>query len=134
MHIDFGFMLSSSPGNANFESAPFKLTDEFVEIIGGARSAQFRRFRSLCVRAFLVARRQRHQIMLLAEMMANGNDDLPCFSGDTTRAISALAARFKPHLPTNKCQDFVHGLIDKSLGNWQTRWYDKYQRWAVGIH
>ena len=95
---------------------------------------QFRRFRSLCVRAFLVARRQRHQIMLLAEMMANGNDDLGCFSGNTAKTISELAGRFKPDLPTDKCQDFVHGLIDQSLGNWQTRWYDKYQRWAVGIH
>ena len=26
VHIDFGFLLSNSPGGINFESAPFKLT------------------------------------------------------------------------------------------------------------
>jgi phosphatidylinositol kinase/protein kinase (PI-3 family) len=26
IHIDFGFMLVTSPGGINFESAPFKLT------------------------------------------------------------------------------------------------------------
>lgn len=33
IHIDFGFMLSNSPGGVNFESAPFKLTREFLEVM-----------------------------------------------------------------------------------------------------
>lgn len=33
VHIDFGFMLSNSPGGVNFESAPFKLTRELLEIM-----------------------------------------------------------------------------------------------------
>ncbi len=28
-HIDFGFMLTNSPGSIEFESAPFKLTEEY---------------------------------------------------------------------------------------------------------
>ena len=33
IHIDFGFILSCSPGsNFGFESSPFKLTHEFVEV------------------------------------------------------------------------------------------------------
>lgn len=59
VHIDFGFMLSISPGlNVNFEAAPFKLTREYLEIMGvsDARGAQDSeafsyykvRLRSLC--------------------------------------------------------------------------------------
>ena len=35
IHIDFGFMLSNSPGGVNFESAPFKLTRELLEVRDG---------------------------------------------------------------------------------------------------
>lgn len=33
IHIDFGFMLSNSPGGVNFEGAPFKLTRELLEVM-----------------------------------------------------------------------------------------------------
>jgi phosphatidylinositol kinase/protein kinase (PI-3 family) len=33
IHIDFGFMLSISPGGLGWESAPFKLTNEYVDLI-----------------------------------------------------------------------------------------------------
>ena len=32
IHIDFGFILSTSPKNLGFENSPFKLTPEFVEV------------------------------------------------------------------------------------------------------
>jgi phosphatidylinositol 4-kinase B len=34
VHIDFGFMLSNSPGGVHFERAPFKLTAEYLHIMG----------------------------------------------------------------------------------------------------
>lgn len=40
-HIDFGFMLGSSPGNVNLESAPFKFTEEYMDLIGGMQSGGF---------------------------------------------------------------------------------------------
>ena len=30
IHIDFSFMISSSPGNLNFEKSPFKLTSDYI--------------------------------------------------------------------------------------------------------
>ncbi|GLD99179.1 hypothetical protein PINS_up007897 [Pythium insidiosum] len=133
IHIDFGYMLSNNPGNVAFEQAPFKLTSEFVELMGGPRSATFRRFRSLCVRSFLVARKYRHRFTLLIEMTLHGNEKLPCFAGDPRGTINRFAARFQPQLDINACEDFVHSLIDASLDNWRTQWYDKYQRWFVGV-
>ena len=36
IHIDYGFMLSISPGKGlKIERAPFKLTQEFVDVLGG---------------------------------------------------------------------------------------------------
>ncbi|CAI5724009.1 unnamed protein product [Hyaloperonospora brassicae] len=133
IHIDFGFILANNPGNMAFEQAPFKLTADFVELMGGPRSTHFRRFRSLCVRSFLVARKYRHRFVLLVEMMLHGNEHLPCFAGDPKFTVERLAARFQPELDINSCEDFVHELIDASLDNWRTRWYDKYQRWIVGV-
>ncbi len=49
LHIDFGFMLGTSPGGVNFESAPFKLTQEYVELMKGKDSDYFGYFRSLMI-------------------------------------------------------------------------------------
>jgi len=42
LHVDFGFMLSNSPGSMNFEASSFKLTSDFVDVMGGHRSKAFR--------------------------------------------------------------------------------------------
>ncbi|KAJ8600818.1 hypothetical protein CTAYLR_006420 [Chrysophaeum taylorii] len=129
-HIDFGYMLASSPGgNFGFESAPFKLTNEFLELVG----PDFRRFKDLCVRTFLALRRERHRLILLAEMTVRGCEHLPCFDGRPRETIDALRRRFKPNLADRKVRAFVHGLIDKSTNNWRTSLYDEYQRRCVGI-
>ena len=48
IHIDFGFLLSNAPGKGlKFESAPFKLTADFVEAMGGVNSTYFTKFRKL---------------------------------------------------------------------------------------
>jgi phosphatidylinositol kinase/protein kinase (PI-3 family) len=50
IHIDFGFLLSNAPGKGlKFERAPFKLTAEFIEVLGGVKSKNFKRFRDLMV-------------------------------------------------------------------------------------
>jgi phosphatidylinositol 4-kinase len=52
VHIDFGFMLSNSPGSVGFEAAHFKLTWEYVEILGGVNSAEYEDYKKLCKQAF----------------------------------------------------------------------------------
>jgi hypothetical protein len=52
IHIDFGFMLSNSPGSVGFEAAPFKLTQDYVDVLGGVGSQGFDDYKKLCKQAF----------------------------------------------------------------------------------
>ena len=52
IHIDFGFMLSNSPGSVGFEAAPFKLTQDYVDVLGGVGSPGFDDYKKLCKQAF----------------------------------------------------------------------------------
>jgi hypothetical protein len=134
VHIDFGFFFLSSPGkNTGFESAPFKLTREFVEVLDGPDSRLFRIFRLLCYRAFIALRRHCMEIILLVEMLKKGNEDLPCFRGRPDDAIKELRHRFRLDLNDRACVEYVNALIDESLENWRTNWYDRYQRYCVGV-
>jgi len=134
IHIDFGFMLSRSPGgNFNVESAPFKLTDEYIALMEGPRSIHFKKFRELCIKTFMELRKHRHKIILLVEMMATGNENLPCFVGKPHEAVEELRKRFKPDMNDSSCRAYVNGLIDSSMRNWGTQIYDRYQRCFVGI-
>jgi phosphatidylinositol kinase/protein kinase (PI-3 family) len=55
VHIDYGFILGDSPGfNINFESAPFKLTQEYVDVLGGVDSAAFQLFQVICIQPPLI--------------------------------------------------------------------------------
>ncbi|MBA0592218.1 hypothetical protein Gorai_009202 [Gossypium raimondii] len=95
IHIDFGFMLSNSPGGVNFESAPFKLTRELLEVMDsdaeGVPSEFFDYFKVLCIQGFLTCRKHAERIILLVEMLQDSG--YPCFKGGP-RAIQNLRKRF----------------------------------------
>ena len=134
MHIDFGFIFGISPGgNIGFESAPFKLTAEFVELLDGPHSALFRRFRDICVKTFMELRKHHYRVALLLEMTSVGNEHLPCFAGNPGRIIDEMRARFVPHMHDQAAVQHVHSLINQSLDNWTTSCYDKYQKCCVGV-
>jgi len=130
IHIDFGFMLSTSPGSLNFESAPFKLTQEFVDVMDGVGSDVFQYFKALMIRGFMEARKYSEKIILLVEMMASGSK-LACFQN--TGVIEGLRDRFNVSLTEEQCNEFVENLIYHSLDNWRTRHYDRYQYLTGGI-
>jgi phosphatidylinositol 4-kinase len=134
VHIDFGFFFLSSPGkNSGFESAPFKLTRDFVDLMDGANSNSFMKFRELCCRTFLELRKNCFQITLLVQMLIEGNEDLDCFRNRPHEAVKDMQDRFRLDLNDKACVEFVNSLIDSSLENWTTSCYDRYQRCFVGI-
>lgn len=112
VHIDFGYLLTIAPGGVKFERAPFKLTSEFAEVLGGPASELFQCYRSLCVRAFLAARKRRDQIIVLVEMMLSTNSALPCFARGKDAVVKELQDRFLPSASSRQCVNHVHSLID----------------------
>lgn len=72
IHIDFGFILSLSPRNLGFETSPFKLTLELVEVMGGLGSDMFEYFKILILQGLVAARKHHDKILSLVEIMRSG--------------------------------------------------------------
>ena len=134
VHIDFGFMLSNSPGGINFETAPFKLTREFLEVMDsdadGKGSELFDYFKILCIQVFLSCRKHAQHFLDLVEMMQHSA--FPCFSGGP-RVLNALKKRFHLSATEEECIEIVLNMISDSMDAWRTRQYDYYQRVLNGI-
>ena len=56
LSIDFGFILEIAPGGIKFESAPFKLTQEMIAVLGGDSTPSYKAFSELVVKAYLASR------------------------------------------------------------------------------
>eukprot|EP00826_Nyctotherus_ovalis_P011512 TRINITY_DN12994_c0_g10_i1.p2 TRINITY_DN12994_c0_g10~~TRINITY_DN12994_c0_g10_i1.p2 ORF type:complete len:127 (+),score=32.83 TRINITY_DN12994_c0_g10_i1:525-905(+) len=80
IHIDFDYFISNSPGNNfHFEKAPFKLTEEYVELMEGRNSDYFQHFRQLMASGIIALQKEYRKIVILIAMMLNVNKNLPCF-------------------------------------------------------
>ena len=136
IHIDFGFMLSNAPGKGlKFESAPFKITDEMLELLGGHDSDNFKKYRNLLFKGYKALYDNYDKIVILTEMMYCGHGkNFPCFeAGENT--IEQLKRRFKPHEnmgKTEKC-GYIDDLLENSIDNWTTTCYDRFQYYFQGI-
>ncbi|KAG6574431.1 phosphatidylinositol kinase (PIK-I) [Phytophthora cinnamomi] len=104
VHIDFGFVLGIAPGNTfSLETAPFKLTPEMVEVMGGEG---FDRYRQLVAQGLLALHLEAPQLLSLV-YLSSKDSSFPCFQ----------AAR----------------IVDKSNGHRGTRQYDWFQKISNGI-
>lgn len=134
IHIDFNFMLSTSPGGINFESSPFKLTKEYLEVIDsdieGTRSDAFDAYKALCIQGYFAVREHAERIVLLVQMM--GASGCPCFNAGP-KVIKQLRRRFNLHQNEEQCVETVLEMISDSMDAWSTRQYDFYQRILNGI-
>uniref|UniRef100_L2GAM5 1-phosphatidylinositol 4-kinase n=1 Tax=Colletotrichum fructicola (strain Nara gc5) TaxID=1213859 RepID=L2GAM5_COLFN len=134
VHIDFGFMLSNSPGSVGFEAAPFKLTQEYIEVLGGIGSDDYEDYKKLCKQAFQALRRSADNIIDLVAMMGR-DSKMPCYSAGVAQATHNLRQRFQLQLSADEAEQFVEtDLIGKSLGSYYTRLYDTFQYRTQGIY
>ena len=74
--------LSDASEGFTMESAPFKLTQEWIDVLGGEQSKKFDDFRKRMAKGFSALQENAEKIIILVEMMLNGQSDLPCFIGD----------------------------------------------------
>lgn len=96
IHIDFGFLLSNAPGKGvSFETAPFKLTQEMLDVLGGPDSDKFRDFRARMAKGFMALQAEANKVIILVEMMLMGQSDLQCFVGGRN-LIKTLKERLFP--------------------------------------
>ncbi|KAI9593558.1 hypothetical protein BDF19DRAFT_448167 [Syncephalis fuscata] len=129
IHIDFGFILDISPGGINFESSPFKLTAEMIQVMGGNAEVQpYKWFCELCINAYLASRSYMDQICQMVELMLDSG--LPCFKGET---IKRLKYRFQPERTEQQAAQFMLDRIKESFENRRTVWYDSFQKATNGI-
>ncbi|KAI9260780.1 hypothetical protein BY458DRAFT_439897 [Sporodiniella umbellata] len=128
IHIDFGFIFDIAPGGITFESSPFKLTTEMVQLMGGSSEQQsFKHFSELVIKGYLACRPYAEQIIHLVMLMLESS--LPCFKGET---IKRLRYRFQTDKSDRAAADFMVQRIKDSFENQRTVLYDYFQKVTNG--
>ncbi|KAM9309372.1 LOW QUALITY PROTEIN: phosphatidylinositol 4-kinase beta [Pholidichthys leucotaenia] len=130
IHIDFGFILSSSPRNLGFETSAFKLTTEFVEVMGGPDGDMFNYYKMLMLQGLIASRKHMDRVLQVVEIMQQGSQ-LPCFHGSST--LRGLKERFHMSLTEEQLQLLVDQLVDGSMRSLTTKLYDGFQYLTNGI-
>ena len=88
----------------NFENAPFKLTSEFVNMLGGTDSKMFARFRKRMIEGYKALNKHADNIMVLVEKIVLSQADMPCFEQGVDFALKQLRMRL---YPTGKKSDLT---------------------------
>ena len=132
IHIDFGFFLTTSPGgNMGFESAPFKLSEELIEVMGGVDSEMFGYYKILLLQGFLELRKHANELLVTLKAMGRSGG-LSCLQ-DFDAAVEGVKDRLQLGLTDEKCMVFVDQLVYESQNNWRTAKYDDFQYLSNGI-
>uniref|UniRef100_A0A7S3ISH5 PI3K/PI4K catalytic domain-containing protein n=1 Tax=Strombidium inclinatum TaxID=197538 RepID=A0A7S3ISH5_9SPIT len=129
VHIDFGFIFDWSPGkDMRFESANFKLTKEFIKILGGSAQAEpYQLYMQKTIQGYLAVREHHREFMNLVELMIYSG--FPCFK---PIALQTLQQRFKkegPYACQNQFEAALHmkSVIEDAHDKWTTTVYDMIQ-------
>jgi len=121
LHIDFGYMLGESPGgDLRWEKAPFKLTEDFYDMLDGIGSPLWSEFEDLMVEAFRALRAHTDEIVKFVAVSLPEE-----FRWKNLHEV--LNQRI------NISDEEVRGLIQESIDNEHTLTYDVIQRQQNGI-
>jgi len=135
IHIDFGFAFGMAPGHEwSLERAPFKLTKDYIDVMGGTSSESFKEFQKLFVNGFKAARSNSLTALGLVEIMMY-KSNYPCFTG--TRygggvSLKRFEKRLMLEIPDAKVEKKALQLINSSIDSTGTKVYDGFQNWSNG--
>eukprot|EP01133_Synstelium_polycarpum_P012807 gene12807-15029_t len=111
--ICYFLQIKDSPGSINFESAPFKLTQEFVELMGGQDSDRFLYFKTLLLSGFIQVRKHYQEFLMMIELMLPCTT-LSCLSKDGV--LERFKSRFRLDLKSDdQCQELIEDLVSQSV-------------------
>lgn len=135
VHIDFGFAMGMNVGHEfTMERSPFKLTEEYVEVMGGPMSKCFQEFKQLFVDGFKEARKNAQLALGLVEIMMF-KSNFPCFSGCRYGGGVALR-KFENRLmiwtPDRLVEKKALRLVNRARGHIGTKMYDAFQHATNG--
>ena len=159
VHIDYGFFLSSSPKNLGFESAPFKLSPEFLELIqDNSTSNNFSLFRKLMIMGFLAIKKHSDRLLDIVQIMINSPflqfkyshkvqegsinindvnieaDNNPLiYYENPVEIYESFKYRLHDTLTEKNLEKVIDELIENARSAWSTPLYDKFQYWTNGI-
>jgi phosphatidylinositol 4-kinase len=124
IHIDFGFIFDWSPGrDMRFESADFKLTSEFIELLGGSPEAEpYKLYVQKVIQGFLAIREHALEFMTLVELVFYSG--YPCFKQDS---LTKLLARFELDKTPLEAAAEMRKKINNAHDKWTTKVYDMIQ-------
>ena len=132
MHIDFGFLLGTSPKNLGFERAQFKLTKSYVDILDGLEGKMFKYFKSQMVRGIIEAKKHYEIISTIIKVMSHSN--LACLAGQNIDdVINGLHKKFLFGYKNEQVEQEVETMIKNNYENFWTKKYDQFQYWTNGI-
>ncbi|EJW04595.1 hypothetical protein EDEG_01179 [Edhazardia aedis USNM 41457] len=121
IHVDFGFILGTHPGFYNVERAPFKMSTEYLEILGSKMDI----FKSTFIEGFMALRRNSDRLCRIIEIVSvNGYV--------SKKNIQAFRERLKMDMGDGDVERYVEGLIGWSINSIGTGLYDSYQYFSHG--
>ncbi|CAM9124180.1 unnamed protein product [Ectocarpus sp. 12 AP-2014] len=133
VHIDFGFVLGSAPGNKfSMERAAFKFTSEYLEVLGGKDSPVYEEFIEMFCKGLAAARKYATVTITMLEIMMF-QSEFPCFEYMGDAALTTFKKRLMLGAKDSDVARRARRMVNKANAHVGTRLYDQFQLCTNGI-